>query len=202
MSDASTATQAKRSVVWALPIAAGGCGACAQSVLALQAPHYAAELNARGISFAASPRHADVVLITGPVTTASLDALKAYVDGVPQPRALIAVGDCAVDGGVFHGSPDLVPSLAEALDVHVEISGCPPAPSSVLAAIAQAAQLLAGADAADGELDDEEGDDEEGDDEDADDDEDVEVEVEEVEDADAPGDELAADAEDEEEHKA
>ena len=200
MSDASTATQAKRSVVWALPIAAGGCGACAQSVLALQAPHYAAELNARGISFAASPRHADVVLITGPVTTASLDALKAYVDGVPQPRALIAVGDCAVDGGVYRGSPDLVPSLAEALDVHVEISGCPPAPSSVLAAIAQAAQLLAGADAADGELDEEEGDDD-----DADDDEEVEVEeveVEEVEDADAPGDELAADAEDEEEHKA
>jgi Ni,Fe-hydrogenase III small subunit len=192
MSDASTASQAKRSVVWALPIAAGGCGACAQSVLALQAPQYAAELNARGISFATSPRHADVVLITGPVTTASLAALQAYVDGVPQPRALIAVGDCAVDGGVFRGSPDLVPSLAEALDVHVEISGCPPAPSSVLAAIAQAAQLLAGADAADGELDDEEGDDED----------DEDVEVGEVEDADALDDELAADAEDGEEHKA
>ena len=156
MSDASTTSQAKRSVVWALPIAAGGCGACAQSVLALQAPQYAAELNARGISFATSPRHADVVLITGPVTTASLDTLRTYIEGVPQPRALIAVGDCAVDGGVFRGSPDLVPSLAEALDVHVEIAGCPPAPSSVLEAIAQAAQLLAGADAADAD-DDEDG---------------------------------------------
>jgi formate hydrogenlyase subunit 7 len=161
MSDASTSAQGKRSVVWALPIAGGGCGACAQSVLALQAPQYAAELNARGISFATSPRHADVVLITGPVTTASLDALQAYIDGVPQPRALIAVGDCAVDGGVFRGSPDLVPSLAEALDVHVEIAGCPPAPSSVLAAIAQAAQLLAGADAADGDLGDEDDEDDE-----------------------------------------
>ncbi len=156
MSEVSTPAEIKRSVVWALPIVAGGCGACAQSVLTLQAPQYAAELNTRGISFAQSPRHADVVLITGPVTAASLDALRAYVEGVPQPCALIAVGDCAVDGGIFRGSPDLVPSLAEALDVHIEIVGCPPAPSLVLDAIAQAAQLLAGAD------DDDEDDDDDG----------------------------------------
>ena len=148
----SAAQPAKRALVWALPVAAGGCGACAQSVLALHAPRYAAELRAKGVSFAGSPRHADVVLITGPVTTASLDGLRDYIESVPQPRALIAVGDCAIDGGVFRGSPDLVPSLAEALDVHVEIAGCPPAPSAVLAAIVEAAELLAGAD--EGNVDD------------------------------------------------
>ena len=150
----SAAQPAKRALVWTLPVAAGGCGACAQSVLALQASRYAAELRAKGVSFAGSPRHADVVLITGPVTTASLDGLRDYIESVPQPRALIAVGDCAIDSGVFRGSPDLVPSLAEALDVHVEIAGCPPAPSAVLAAIVEAAELLAGADEGGGDDDD------------------------------------------------
>jgi Ni,Fe-hydrogenase III small subunit len=144
-----SATQpAKRTAVWALPVAAGGCGACAQSVLALQAPQYDAEMHTQRVRFAASPRHADVVLITGPVPVDTLEGLQAYIEAVPQPRALIAVGDCAIDGGVFRGSPDIVPNLAEALDVHVEIAGCPPPPGSILAAIAQAAQLLVSADAA------------------------------------------------------
>src|SRR5579884_2931915 len=141
--------QGARSVpVWVLPVAAGGCGACAESVLALQAPRYAAELRAKGIAFARSPRHADVVLITGPVTEASLDELRAYIEQVPEPRALVAVGDCAINGGVFHGGPGLVARPAEALDVHVEIGGCPPSPQAILAAVAQAAGLLAEANAA------------------------------------------------------
>lgn len=131
-----------------LPIFAGGCGACMQSVLAIQAPRYAADLRARHITFARSPRHADILLITGPVTQGSLDELRAYIEATPEPRALVAVGDCAIDGGFFQGSPDLVESAAEALDVHVEIAGSPPAPSAILAAIVEAAELLSSADAA------------------------------------------------------
>jgi Ni,Fe-hydrogenase III small subunit len=87
----------------------------------------------------------------------------------------VAVGDCAINGGVFAGSPDLVPNLAEALDVHVEIAGCPPAPEAILAALVEAAALLmesesSGDEAAtdenqepgDGETDDELDDDTEG----------------------------------------
>jgi formate hydrogenlyase subunit 7 len=138
-----TPRDSRRGTVAVLPVAAGGCLACAQSVDALQATRYAAALREQGISFTRSPRHADIVLIAGTVTTASLDALRRYLDAVPQPRALIAVGDCAIDGGVFAGAPGLVDSPAEALDVNVEIAGCPPSPTAILTAIGEAAQLLA-----------------------------------------------------------
>jgi NADH:ubiquinone oxidoreductase subunit B-like Fe-S oxidoreductase len=69
--------------------------------------------------------------------------LRRYLDAVPQPRALIAVGDCAIDGGVFAGALGLVDSPAEALDVNVEIAGCPPSPTAILTAIGEAVQLLA-----------------------------------------------------------
>lgn len=145
--NAPNAPTARTMPVRVLPIFAGGCGACMQSVLALQAPRYAAELRARQIAFARSPRHADILLITGPITHGSLDELRRYIEETPEPRALVAVGDCAIDGGDFKGSPDLVASVAEALDVHVEIAGGPPAPSAILAAIVEAAGLLASADA-------------------------------------------------------
>ena len=138
-----TPRDSRRGAVAVLPVAAGGCLACAQSVDALQATRYAAALREQGISFTRSPRHADIVLIAGTITTASLDALRRYLDAVPQPRALIAVGDCAIDGGVFAGAPGLVDSPAEALDVNVEIAGCPPSPTAILTAIGEAAQLLA-----------------------------------------------------------
>jgi Ni,Fe-hydrogenase III small subunit len=138
-----TPRDSRRGAVAVLPVAAGGCLACAQSVDALQATRYAATLREQGISFTRSPRHADIVLISGTVTTASLDTLRRYLDAVPQPRALIAVGDCAIDGGVFAGAQGLVDSPAEALDVNVEIAGCPPSPTAILTAIGEAAQLLA-----------------------------------------------------------
>jgi formate hydrogenlyase subunit 7 len=138
-----TPRDSRRGAVAVLPVAAGGCLACAQSVDALQGTRYAAALREQGISFTRSPRHADIVLISGTVTTASLDALRRYLDAVPQPRALIAVGDCAIDGGVFAGAQGLVDSPAEALDVNVEIAGCPPSPTAILTAIGEAAQLLA-----------------------------------------------------------
>lgn len=155
MATPQTARRTRTMPVRILPIFAGGCGACMQSVLALQAPRYAAELHSHRITFARSPRHADILLITGPVTHQSLDELRSYIEAAPEPRALVAVGDCAIDGGFFQGSPDVIASVAEALDVHVEIGGDPPAPSAILAAIVNAAELLASADATteDGEPD-------------------------------------------------
>lgn len=147
MATPQTARPARTMPVRVLPVFAGGCGACMQSVLALQASRYAADLRARRVTFVRSPRHADVLLITGPVTLQSLDGLRSYIEATPEPRALVAIGDCAIDGGYFQGSPDLVASAAEALDVHVEIGGCPPTPSAILAAIVNAAELLASADA-------------------------------------------------------
>ncbi len=151
---AASETQTRsRTPVRVLSVAIGGCGACAASVRALLAPRYAARLAEQGISFTETPRHADVVLITGALPRRERDAALAYVDGVPQPRVLVAAGNCAINGCVFAGSPDLDGSAAEALNVHVEIGGCPPQPDALLAAIAQAAQLLADVDGAAGEDD-------------------------------------------------
>jgi Ni,Fe-hydrogenase III small subunit len=110
---------------------------------ALQGPRYAGELSARGIALALSPRHADIVLIAGPLSQAAREPVKRLLESVPQPRALVAVGDCAIDGCVFQGSSTVTPSVAEALDVNVEIGGCPPSPTAILDAIAKAAQVLA-----------------------------------------------------------
>ncbi len=140
--------------VWVLPLHVGACGACAQSVMALQAPRYAARLREHGVNFARSPRHANVVVLTGTASVEGLEAVRTLLRGVPDPHALVAVGDCAIDGCVFRDSPHIVPSVAEALDVHVEIAGCPPAPDAILAAIVEAAQLLAGEEAPADQTDD------------------------------------------------
>lgn len=153
---------ARRTSVWVLPLETGGCGACLQSIYALLAPQYASQLRAHGISFARSPRHADVLLAAGALTAAAREPAQRLVQSVPQPRALVAVGNCAIDGCVFAGSPVLVKSAADALDAHVEIAGCPPAPSAILAAILEAGQLLAGEDEVDEDEADEPADEAEG----------------------------------------
>lgn len=135
----------RRAALWVLPIETGGCGACAQSIAALRSPGFAPALGAEGIAFASSPRHADVVLIAGPLSAEARESVRRVIEAVPLPRALVAVGDCAIDGCVFAGSPHITASVAEDLDVNVEIAGCPPSPDAILAAIGEAARLLAGA---------------------------------------------------------
>jgi Ni,Fe-hydrogenase III small subunit len=133
----------RQTAIWIMSLDSGGCGACTQQIFGLLAPRYAAELQAQGISLARSPRHADVVLVTGALSEDAREPVRRVLETVPQPRALVAVGNCAIDGCVFRGSPRLVDDAAEALDVNVEIAGCPPPPRAILDAIGEAAQLLA-----------------------------------------------------------
>ncbi|HEV2236427.1 MAG TPA: hypothetical protein VGR57_07160, partial [Ktedonobacterales bacterium] len=139
----ATSRPGRQASVWVLPVDSGGCGACAQQIYALLAERYAGDLRAHGVSFARSPRHADIVLITGALSAAAREPVRQLLAAVPQPRALIAVGNCAIGGCVFRGSPHLVTDGAEQLDVNVEIGGCPPAPQAILEAIVEASQLLA-----------------------------------------------------------
>lgn len=136
----------RRASVWVLPLETGGCGATLQSIYALLAPTYAGELRRQGISFARSPRHADIVLLAGPLSLVARGPVERMLAGVPEPRALVAVGDCAIDGCVFAGSAAITDHPADVLDVHVEVGGCPPTPSAILAAIVEAKRLLAGED--------------------------------------------------------
>ena len=129
--------------LWVLPLEAGGCAACGQSIAALQARKYQHALQDQNIEFVTSPRHANVVLVTGVLNVASAGAIQRVIDAVPQPRVIVAVGSCATDGCVFRNSAALVDTIAEALDVNVELPGCPPEPDTILAALAEAAELLA-----------------------------------------------------------
>jgi Ni,Fe-hydrogenase III small subunit len=126
-----------------LAVETGGCGACAESVAALQSSQYAAELEAQRITFVQSPRQANVVLLSGPFAARAEMAVRRVLDLVMEPQALVSIGDCAINGCVFAGSPEIAASASEALDVHVELPGCPPTPASILNAIARAAELLA-----------------------------------------------------------
>ena len=119
-----------------------------QSIVALRAPRYASAMRQYNISFARSPRHADVVLVTGALTGGALGQARRLLAGIPQPRAIIAVGNCAIDGCIFRGSPRLVASAAESLGAHVEIAGCPPAPEAILSSILTAKRLLSGEESA------------------------------------------------------
>ena len=139
-----TNRHSQRTSIWVQQLDTG-CGACVQQIYGLLAPRYAAQLRALDISLARSPRHADVVLLTGPFSEAARAPLQRVLDAVPEPRAVIAVGNCAIGGCVFRGSPHVLNDGAEALDVNVEIAGCPPSPRAILDAIVEAAQLLAAA---------------------------------------------------------
>jgi len=136
---------ARRTAVLVASAHVGGCPAAAQSIAALSAPRYAQRLRERGIVLVAAPRQADVLLLCGTLNERSRDAALALVEETPQPRALVAVGDCALNGCVFAGSPALSSQpLGTALNVNIEIGGCPPSPEAILDAITEAQRLLAG----------------------------------------------------------
>ena len=90
------------------------------------------DLERFGLRFVASPRHADVLLVTGPLTRNMREALETTRACTPDPKWVVAVGDCAVDGGVFKGSPAVEGGIAAALPVDLVIPGCPPTPTQLL----------------------------------------------------------------------
>lgn len=116
-----------------LHLDAGSCGGCEIELRALWRAVY--DLERFGIGFVASPRHADVLLVTGPVTRNLLDAMEQAYSAMPDPKFVVAVGDCAVDGGVFKGSYAVTSGVGTTLPVDLLISGCPPTPERILAGL-------------------------------------------------------------------
>ncbi|MCC6890960.1 MAG: NADH-quinone oxidoreductase subunit B family protein [Hyphomicrobiales bacterium] len=109
---------------------AGSCNGCELEIHALNNAFY--DLERFGLRFVASPRHADVLLVTGPVTRNMREALARTYDATPDPKWVVAVGDCARDGGVFAGSYACVGGVAEVVPVDLHIRGCPPSPLAML----------------------------------------------------------------------
>jgi formate hydrogenlyase subunit 7 len=111
----------------------GSCNGCEIEIANAFGPVY--DLERYGARLVASPRHADVVLATGVVTRNMLEPLKRTVDATPRPRLVIALGDCACDGGLFAGGYGVVGSVGDVVDVHLEIPGCPPEPEDIVRAV-------------------------------------------------------------------
>ena len=109
---------------------AGSCNSCELEIHALSNVLY--DLERFGIRFVASPRHADVLLVTGPVTTNMREALERTYQATPHQKWVVAVGDCARDGGVFSGSYACVGGISSVLPVDLHIRGCPPSPTALL----------------------------------------------------------------------
>ena len=109
---------------------AGSCNGCELEIHALNNAFY--DLERFGLHFVASPRHADVLLVTGPVTKNMRQALQRTYDATPDPKWVVAVGDCAVDGGIFSGSYAVEGGVSAVVPVDLHIRGCPPRPAQLL----------------------------------------------------------------------
>jgi len=112
---------------------AGSCNGCELEIHALNNAFY--DLERFGLRFVASPRHADVLLVTGPVTKNIREGLLRTYDATPDPKWVVAVGDCAVDGGIFADSYAVVGGVERLIPVDLHIRGCPPRPTQLLAGL-------------------------------------------------------------------
>ena len=109
---------------------AGSCNGCELEIHALNNAFY--DLERFGLRFVASPRHDDVLMVTGPVTRNMREALERTYNATPDPKWVVAVGDCAVDGGIFSGSYAVVGGVSGVVPVDLHIRGCPPRPIELL----------------------------------------------------------------------
>jgi Ni,Fe-hydrogenase III small subunit len=113
---------------------AGSCNGCELEIHALNNAFY--DLERLGLRFVASPRHADVLMVTGPVTKNMQEALRRTYNATPDPKWVVAVGSCAVDGGIFAGSYAVSGSVKDVVPVDLHIRGCPPSPAELLKGLA------------------------------------------------------------------
>ena len=119
---------------------AGSCNACELEIHALLNPYY--NIEGLGIRFVASPRHADMLLVTGPVSKHMAVALKRTYDATPEPKLVVAVGNCGCTGGIFGESYASLGRVANVIPVDVEVPGCPPTPTALLQGILAAITKL------------------------------------------------------------
>ena len=114
-------------------IDAGSCNGCELEIHAVNNAYY--NIEGLGIKFVASPRHADLLLVTGPVSRNMEVALKRTYDATPEPKLVVAIGDCGCDGGIFGESYASCGKISNVIPVDVVVSGCPPTPIAVLQGI-------------------------------------------------------------------
>ncbi|HXG02004.1 MAG TPA: NADH-quinone oxidoreductase subunit B family protein [Candidatus Binatia bacterium] len=112
---------------------AGSCNACELEIAGLAGPHY--DLERYGLRLVASPRHADCLLVTGPVTLNMAEPLRRTYEATPDPKLVVVVGDCGRDGGIYRGSYAVLGGVGDVVPVDAVIPGCPPSPRALLAGL-------------------------------------------------------------------
>ena len=115
---------------WAIHYNSGSCNGCDIEILATLTPRY--DLERFGVKLQGSPRHADVLICTGPVTLQSRDRLKRIYEQMPEPKFVVAVGTCATSGGAFQGCYNVVGHIDEVIPVNAYVPGCPPRPEAII----------------------------------------------------------------------
>lgn len=133
---------ARRRSPWLFHLNAGSCNGCDIEFVACLSPRY--DVEQLGIKLEGSPRHADVIVVSGPVTRTTIEALQTVYDQVPDPKVVVALGSCPASCNVFAGSPSVVGPLNRVVPVDVFVPGCPPRPDTIVQGIAEAVAILAG----------------------------------------------------------
>lgn len=126
---------------WIYRVNGGSCNGCDIEIAPCFCPRYDAEQI--GAVLQGSPKHADILLVTGPLTLRTAAAVRDIYEQMPGPKAVVAVGSCPASGNVFAGSPTVLNGVQSVLPVDVFVPGCPPRPQAIIAGIQQAARLLA-----------------------------------------------------------
>ena len=118
----------------------GSCNGCEHEMNALSNSFY--DTTRVGWDIVASPRHADVITVTGPITAAMRSAAHETIEGTPFPRIVVAIGDCAANEGPWKGAPASGKGAVEEMEAQVIVRGCPPSPEQIIAGLREAADLL------------------------------------------------------------
>ena len=126
--------------VWVYHVNAGGCNGCDIEILDALTPYY--DVERFGIKLVHTPRHADALLVAGPVTRQVRERVLRIYEATPDPKLVIGVGSCAMGGGIWHNSYATLGGLGNLLPVAIYVPGCPPRPEAILYGVAQALGLV------------------------------------------------------------